>query len=89
MIDIRLLVWDQKNDPHIAEKGINIEYIEEALLHGDLDVQRGRVVKRGDNVLQRYYVIAKAPSGARFKIVLAPVGKRERSWRCITAWKMK
>ncbi len=60
-MDIGLLVWDSRNGSHIANKGIKTKELEEAIFEGLTDIRKGRLVKHGDNVLQRYYAIAKTP----------------------------
>ncbi len=88
-MEICFLIWDRHNLAHIAQKGINEREIEEALQCGILDMRRGKLVRRGDNVIQRYCVIVKDESGPRFKVVLEPVDRGAGIWRCVTAWKMK
>ncbi len=63
--------------------------IEEALLYGVQDIRRGKLAKRGGEVIQRYCVIVKAISGTGFKIIIEPVDRGDGVWRCITAWKTK
>jgi hypothetical protein len=88
-IHIRHLLWDDINTHHIVKKGIKPGDIEDAIFLGEIDIRKGRKVRRRVKVIQRNYALAKAPHGESYKIVLEPLDKREGIWRCITAWKTK
>ena len=88
-INIKYLEWDSISTRHIAEKGIKYSDIEDAVFHGEWEVRKGRQIKRKGFVIQRYDVVAKAPHGTKYKVILEPVDRKEGLWRCVTAWKVR